>query len=333
MARDLSLDGRKTAFKNVSAFHAMFGEETGLTTVFPENPRTLGQVGRTHSTVAEEHDLRAAEMDPHILLAMSAFEPISRFDASASVVELRRAGCRKATTNNKALPMHMIPTGKPAGRFVDLPRGPQLLAATLWGGSASPETIRQRAVAWMKAIARPVRDVTVAMEAIAWAEGLPLLDENPRIGGLAGAGRVLVELAGRRRSADVEGPAPAPSTPGGRTGLDVGYALDPDPVSRRLERSGRAAISLGLSQILDRQGMLPAEHFRMPPPVVGLLDPLPGVGRGVAVAAWVLGPNNGTSGSCGMPCGVLVLMAGRCWRGYDLGKSGGKLSDAGFLGT
>ena len=31
--------------------------------------------------------------------------------------------------------------------------------------------------------------------------------------------------------------------------------------SARLERSGRTAISLGLSQILDRQGMMPAENF------------------------------------------------------------------------
>ena len=183
--------------------------------------------------------------------------------------------------------MLMIPTEKPAGRFVDLPDGPQLLAATLWGGGASPDTIQQRAVAWMKAVGRPVRDVTAALEAIAWAQGLPLLKKDPRIGRLAALGESLVEPAGRCRSADLEGPAPVHQLLAGELALTLATRLTKAPFSRRLEKSGRAAISLGLSQILDRQGMMPAEHFRILRPLLAcwtrcraLAAELPGGGLG-----------------------------------------------------
>ena len=71
--------------------------------------------------------------------------------------------------------MLMIPLANPAGLFVALPDGPQRLAATLCDGSTSLDTIQQRAVAWSRAVERPVRDVTPALEAIAWAQEMPRL--------------------------------------------------------------------------------------------------------------------------------------------------------------
>ena len=73
----------------------------------------------------------------------------------------------------------------------------------------------------------------------------------------------------------------------GRGAGGEGRSLAHASLSRRLEKTGRAAISLGLSQILDRQGMLPAEHFRLLRPLLAcwtrcraLAVDLPGGGLG-----------------------------------------------------
>ena len=59
---------------------------------------------------------------------------------------------------------------------------------------------------------------------------------------------------------------------------------------------------------------MPAEHFRILRP---LLACGPAAGRwplGCRVVVWGLGPNDGISGSCGMPCGAVVLTAGHYWQ-------------------
>ena len=164
--------------------------------------------------------------------------------------------------------MLMIPTGKPAGRLVDLPDGPQLLAATLWDGNTSPETINQRAVAWMKAVGRPVRDVTVALEAIAWAEGLPFLAKILESEDWLALGELLSSLPADVDQQTLKDQPLVHQLLAGELAWTLATRLPQAPFSRRLERSGRAAISLGLSQILDRQGMLPAGHFRVLRPLL-----------------------------------------------------------------
>ena len=164
--------------------------------------------------------------------------------------------------------MHVIPMGKPAGRLVDLLDGPQLLAATLWGRPTSPEAISQRAVAWMKAVGRPVCDLTLALEAIAWAEGLPSLRE------ILGSEvwQALAEcLSGLPVEVDEQTLSDQPLVHqilAGELAWTLASRLPQSPVSRRWERSGQKAISLGLSQILDRQGMPPAKHFRILRPLL-----------------------------------------------------------------
>ncbi len=182
--------------------------------------------------------------------------------------------------------MLMIPTKKPAGRLIDLPRGPQFLAAMFWDGSTSSETIKHRAVTWMKTVGRPVRDATVALEAIAWAEGLPLLKKilgtedwlailcgSMSANGLAdkkilrsedwlALGEFLLSLPAEVDSQTLKDQPLVHQLLAGELALTLATRLSRAPLSRRLEKSGQAAISLGLNQILDRQGMLPAEHFR-----------------------------------------------------------------------
>ncbi len=164
--------------------------------------------------------------------------------------------------------MLMIPTGKPAGRLIDLPRGPQLLAATLWGDNTLPDTIRQRAMAWMKAVGRPVRDVTVVFEAIAWAEGLPLLKTILASQDWLALGELLSSLPADVDQQTLHEQPLVHQLLAGELAWTLAARLTHGPSSARLEKSGRAAISLGLSQILDRQGMLSAEHYRLLRPLL-----------------------------------------------------------------
>jgi hypothetical protein len=158
--------------------------------------------------------------------------------------------------------MHMIPTGKPAGRLIDLPRGPQLLAATLWGGRTSPDAIGQRARAWMKAITRPIRDLSVALEAIAWAEGLPNLQTILAAEDWLAVGEFLASLPAEADEQTLKDQPLLHQLLAGELAWTLAARLPHAAFAARLEKSGRAAVSLGLSQILDRQGMLPAVHFR-----------------------------------------------------------------------
>jgi hypothetical protein len=156
----------------------------------------------------------------------------------------------------------MIPTEKPTGRLVDLPHGPQLLAATLWESDISPGTIRQRAVAWMKAVAGPVRDVTVALEAIAWAQGLPFLKKTLESEDCLALGELLLRLPAEVDQQTLKDQPLVHQLLAGELAWTLATLATDAPVSRRLEKSGRGAVSLGLSQTLDRQGMLSAERFR-----------------------------------------------------------------------
>ena len=170
-------------------------------------------------------------------------------------------------------------------------------------------------MAWMKALARPVRDATAArrplpgprdchcsMEILAAEDWLALgeflsslpadvdqqtLKDQPLVHQLL-AGELAWTLATRLA------PGPVFPSPGKkRPGSDLPWS-EPDPGSPGHVAGG--AFSLASARCW------PAG------PAAGRWP------RGCRVAAWGPGPNNGISGSCGMPCGVLVLTAGRCWR-------------------
>jgi len=157
--------------------------------------------------------------------------------------------------------MPTIPTKRPPGWLADQPLGPQILAAALWEGNASPNTIGQRAVAWMKSVARPVSDVTVALEAIAWAQGLPFLRNILESEDWLALAELLSSLPAEVDRQTLQDQPLIHQLLAGELAWTLARRLTDAPLSGRLKKSGRAAISLGLSQILDRQGMLPAEHF------------------------------------------------------------------------
>ena len=170
--------------------------------------------------------------------------------------------------NTKAPPLLMIPTKRPAGRFVGLSNAPQILGTMLWGDGKSSETIQKRAVAWMKAFARPVRDATVALEAIAWAEEMPRIEKILESEDCLALGELLSSLPADVDQQTLKDQPLLHQLLAGELAWTLAERLPQAPYGRRLERSGRAAISLGFNQILDRQGMLPARHFRILRPLL-----------------------------------------------------------------
>jgi hypothetical protein len=163
--------------------------------------------------------------------------------------------------------MHMIPKAKPTRGAVDLLDGPANLAATFWGGRKSPHEIQQEVIAWKNTLARPVRNVTLAIEAIAWAQGIPFLSKTfgPECLGLA---ELLSNLPAEVDESCVRDQPLIHQLLAGELAWTLAACLPKGAPASRLEKSGRAAISLGLNRILDRQGMLAAKNFRIMRPLL-----------------------------------------------------------------
>ena len=164
--------------------------------------------------------------------------------------------------------MLMIPTGKPLAGLSTCPTVPNSLPPRFGTAACRPIRSQQRAVAWMKAVERPVRDVTVALEAIAWAKGMPLLEEILGSEDWLALGEFLSSLPAEVDQQTLKDQPLVHQLLAGELAWTLATRLPDAPLSGRLEKSGRAAISLGLGQILDRQGMLPAEHFRILRPLL-----------------------------------------------------------------
>jgi hypothetical protein len=181
----------------------------------------------------------------------------------------------------------MIPAAKPADRLFELVDGPEQLAAQFCDPRTSPDAIQKRAMAWMTMVARPIRDLAAALQAIAWAKAMPLLAKT-----FGAAEYQALEGFLSSLSADVDEQV-LPDLPllhqllAGELAWTLAVSSKQAGFAARQEKSGRAAVSLGLNQILDRQGMLPAEHIRLLRPMLAcwarcraLAANLPGGGLG-----------------------------------------------------
>jgi hypothetical protein len=164
--------------------------------------------------------------------------------------------------------MLVIPTKRSARGIINLPSGPRLLTAILFeGGKISPESINLRALAWIKAIVRPVRDVLTALEAISWAEGLPRLANFLAPDDWIALSQLLSSLPADVDQQTLKDEPLVHQLLAGDLAWTLAIRLSDASLSRRLEKAGRAALSQGLREILDRQGMVAAGQF-------GLLRPL-----------------------------------------------------------
>jgi len=183
--------------------------------------------------------------------------------------------------------MLMIPTQSPTGRLLELPDGPQLLAATLWGGCDSPDTVGQQATAWMKGVLRPVRDPSTALQAIAWAQGLPSLRKILGSEVWRALDEFLLSLPADVDTQTLHDHPLIHQLLAAELAWTLATRSAEVPCVPRLEKAGRAAIAFGLGQILDRQGMLPAKHLGLLRPILAcwtrcrmLSAGLPGGGLG-----------------------------------------------------
>ena len=227
---------------------------------------------------------------------------------------IRTGGAGTLQECTEALSMLMTPTANRQTGSLTSPTAPNSLPPRFGTAIRRPIPIKQRAAAWMKAIKRPVRDVTVALEAIAWAEGLPLLMKILGSEDWLALSELLSSLPADVDQQTLKDQPLVHQLLAGELAWTLATRLPHTPFSRRLERSGRAAISLGLEPDPGSPGHacrrnIFASSARSWPagPVAGRWP------RSCRAVAWGPGPNNATSGSCGMPYGVLVPMAGPCW--------------------
>ncbi len=176
--------------------------------------------------------------------------------------------------------MHMIPPAKSFVGYIDLPDGPQVLAATLYGGGAPPEAVRRGVLEWMSIVQRPVTTAAAAIEAIAWTKGLPELERIVAPSEWRALCALLISLASEVALADLQSRPLVHQLLAAELALTLAVSLPDDKARRRMEKAGRAAATLGLGRVLDSQGVPAAEHFHLMRPAVGLLDSLQDPGGG-----------------------------------------------------
>jgi hypothetical protein len=161
----------------------------------------------------------------------------------------------------------MIPPRQKPQRQIDLLDWPRTLAAEFWGGKAPAVLVQQRALDWMRVVKTPIDSADTAIEAIAWAQGLRPLAKILAPDDL----QALCELLNRAAeevSDDVLNRPLLHQLLAGELALTLAKGLPDDKSRRRTEKLGRAAVGLGLGQILDSQGVLPAEHFHVMLPLL-----------------------------------------------------------------
>ena len=159
--------------------------------------------------------------------------------------------------------MHLIPPARQHSRIVDPLDGPRHLADEFWGGDAPPELIRQRALDWMREIKGPLTSVDLTLEAIAWAQGLSHIAKILAPTDFLALSKLLCRAATELGEGDVLIQPLLHQLLAGELALTLAARLPDRKSRRRMGKSGGAAVALGLGQILDSQGVPPAEHYTL----------------------------------------------------------------------
>ena len=179
-----------------------------------------------------------------------------------------------------------LPTQKSGQSPVDLLEGPRALAAELWDRDAPADLIRQRALDWMKAIEMQAASVDGALEAIAWAQGLPLLANAIEPTDFLALTELLCRTASEADASFLTDRPLLHQLLAGELALTLAARLPDVKSRRRLEKSGRAAVALGLGQIVDTQGVLAAEDFHVMLPLLACWTRCGALAKDAAGGAW-----------------------------------------------
>jgi hypothetical protein len=180
----------------------------------------------------------------------------------------------------------MFPPAKQSHRTIEPSEGPQPLADEFWGGDAPRELIRQRALDWTRANELLPPCVDFALEAIAWAQGLPLLAKTIDSADCETLRGLLCRAA---TEVDEENLFTRPLVHqllAGELALTLAAKLPDEKSRRRMAKSGRAAIVKGLGQILDAQGLPATEHFHGILPLLACWTRCGQLSNNLAGGAW-----------------------------------------------
>jgi hypothetical protein len=169
---------------------------------------------------------------------------------------------------------------------VDPLEGPQALVAEFWGDDAPADLIRQRALDWMRAIAMPVASVEAALEAIAWAQGLTLLAKILDPADFSAFSELLCRVATEADASILPDRPLLHQLLAGELALTLAARLPDVKPRRRMEKSGRAAVTLGLGQVLGMQGVPAAEHFHFILPLLACWTRCGGLAKESSDGAW-----------------------------------------------
>jgi hypothetical protein len=161
----------------------------------------------------------------------------------------------------------ILPRQKPL-HPVDPLEGPRPLSVEFWGGNAPADLIRQRALDWMMAIDLPINTVDSALEAIAWAQGLPLLSRILDPVDYRAIWELLCSAATAAEQMDLRTRPLLHQLLTAELAFTLAVRLPDDKPRRLMQKLGRAAAALGLGQIPDTQGMPATEHFSLMLPLL-----------------------------------------------------------------
>ena len=124
------------------------------------------------------------------------------------------------------------------------------------------------------------------MEAIAWAAGLPHFVKTLAPEDWQALADFLSSLPAEVDQQTLKDQPLLHQLLAGELAWTLATRLTQTSVSRRLQRSGRAAICLALGQILNRQGMLRAGHFHSLRPLLACWTRCRGLAAGLPLRGW-----------------------------------------------
>ncbi len=171
-------------------------------------------------------------------------------------------------------------------QYGSLPDGPDRLAQKLAGTHKSVAALEKAANQWLRASAGPVQTADQALEALAWAHLLPRLDETlPQ-----GLRDVLLDrlllVAGDARAINLHQDPLLRQLLAGELALVLSCQFPQVRLCRHLRVPARQALTAGLVNLLDGEGLLHARHLELLRPLLACWTRCRLLGESIQGGCW-----------------------------------------------
>jgi hypothetical protein len=153
-------------------------------------------------------------------------------------------------------------------KYATLPDGPDRLARQLAGPQKSPAAVRAAATAWLSEAAGPVRDADSAMQALAWAHAATWLRQSLPAELCDALEQRLLAIADDARTIDLHQEPLLRNLLAGELCLTLSCLLPEVRNYRRLKTPAREALTSGLVNLLDNEGLPHARHMDLLRPLL-----------------------------------------------------------------